>query len=248
MSGRVAPSARVVDPRCAPGWCGPAPAREAVGEREVGAGKDELRLLLCSARDGDAGASEELLVRLRPRILQWVRRRVSQAIGAQAIAEDITQEVLVRISRGVRTCDAQSEEQLMSWVLTICRHAVIDWRRSRPDERWSRFALDGLAISEADSSESSTMAERLLGQFLMEAQATLSSDTQKVVVQRLLYGATWRAAGEAVGTTAGGAKRRWQRAVVRLKRDVLRRVAGIEDEELRKAVLRRLGIDHMANG
>ena len=84
--------------------------------------------------------------------------------------------------------------------------------------------------------------EQVLGSLLLEAQAELSEGTQEVLRRRLLYHDIWREAGEAVGTTPGGAKRRYQRATERLRKEVLRRIEDLPDPELREALLRRIGV------
>jgi len=213
-----------------------------VAERR--SGWDELFALFVDARSGDASARDALLRRLRPPLLRFIRKRVGRALAARAVAEDLTQEVLIRVSGAVQGCEAQSEVQLLAWVFTVARHAVIDWRRRRAEEHSRRNDGRPLDAFEAPSDIARTMrseADRVLGEVLLDAQTVLSPGTQEVIRQRLLYGARWRAAGEAVGTTAGGAKRRWQRAIQRLASEVARRVQMIEDDETRREVLRRVG-------
>lgn len=203
----------------------------------------EMYGLFNEARRGDASARNILLNRLRPPVFRWIRNRVSGAIATHALAEDLAQDVLIRINEALEECEAGSEAQFMAWVFTIARHVVIDWRRREPEEvgrRYEAGQLDGLVVSADVSGAVGSEADRLLGKVLLEAQAGLSPGTQEVIRQRLLYGATWRAAGEAAGTTAGGAKRRWQRATRHLRREVLRRAETIGDDELRREVLRRL--------
>jgi signal transduction histidine kinase len=53
---------------------------------------------------------------------------------------------------------------------------------------------------------------------------------------------TWEEIGSRVDTTAGGARRRWQRALPRLEREVLKRVRRLPPD-LRRRVLRRLGVE-----
>lgn len=214
--------------------------------RDIGSRSTDQYQLFLGARKGDWASREELLGRLRPRILRLIRHRVSGAIAARLVAEDITQDVLVRINGSMERCDAQSEAQLMAWVFTIARHAVIDWRRQRVREHVGRCEWQSPEIVRnvaRATREPVAKADRLVGELLLEAQGVLSPDTQEVIRQRLLFGATWRAAGEAVGTTAGGARRRWQRAVARLEREMLQRIGALEDEELRQEVFRRIGRD-----
>lgn len=217
-----------------------------MARRDIGSRSTDLYRLFLGAQKGDSASRDELLGCLRPRILRLIRYRVSGAIEAQAVAEDITQDVLVRVNGAMKRCDAQSETQFMAWVFTIARNAIIDWRRQRMREHVGRCEWQSPEIVQnaaRATREPVSKADRLVGELLLEAQRVLSPDTQEVIRQRLLFGATWRAAGEAVGTTAGGARRRWQRAVARLEREILQRIGKLEDEKLRQEVLRRIGLD-----
>lgn len=211
---------------------------------ERSSGSRELYELFIDTRSGDASARDALLGRLGSPVFRFIRNRVSGVLAARAAAEDLTQEVLIRVNGAVEGCEAQSEAQLLAWVFSIARHAVIDWRRRRAEELRRQYdgrPLDAFEATSGLTRAPESEADRLLGEMLHEAHAHLSPGTQEVIRQRLLYGATWRAAGEAAGTTAGGAKRRWQRATQRLRREVLRRAETIDDDELRREVLRRLG-------
>lgn len=216
-----------------------------MAEGPDGSATGRLYRLLLDARKGSAASRGELLRALRPRILGLILKRMGGTAAAHEVAEDITQDVLLRIHDALAYCKARSEAQFMAWSFTIARHAIIDWRRKRAVE--DAASGDARALTSMNAAEvaleRSSPEDRLLGELLLAAQATLNADTQEIIRQRLLYGATWRAAGEAVGTTAGGARRRWQRALVRLRREVLEEIADLEDEKLRRGVLRRLGRD-----
>jgi RNA polymerase sigma factor (sigma-70 family) len=214
-----------------------------VPDGHEGSATCRLYRLFVDAKKGSAAARGELLTALRPRIFRFVLKRVGGTPAAHEVAEDITQDVLLRIHDGLLCCRARSEAQLVAWTFTIARHAVIDWRRKRTLEEAAPGDARAPSLRNVaeGAPERPSPEDRLLGELLLAAQATLNPDAQEVIRQRLLYGATWRVAGEAIGTTAGGAKRRWQRALVRLKREVLLEVGKIQDESLRRAVLNRLG-------
>lgn len=204
-----------------------------------------LYRLFSEAKKGSAASRDELLTALRPRIFRFILRRVGGAVAAHEVAEDLTQDVLLRIHDGLPGCEARSEAQLVAWAFTIARHVVIDWRRKRTleEETPGDAPAPSLGTVVEGALEGPSPEDRLLGELLFAAQATLSPGTQEVIRQRLLYGATWRVAGEAIGTTAGGAKRRWQRALVRLEREILQQVGNIRDAGLRRAVLDQLSLD-----
>lgn len=98
-----------------------------------------------------------------------------------------------------------------------------------------------MEATRAPDGESTSEIDRALGRLLLEAQSVLSEGTQEVIRRRLIYSESWEEAGRAAGTTAGGAKRRWQRAQERLRREVLQRARALP-EQMRREVLRRLGV------
>lgn len=205
-----------------------------------------------AAQQGDRVALNELLATLRPEILAAVGRRVRSAPATQALAEELTQEALLRITEGLSGCRAGTVKQFHAWYWRIALNVVRDWYRRRSEEQSRRV---GVQLSEAlrrhpgetvqDREELKHGDERavdeLLGEILLEAQEVLSEGTQIVIRRRLLYGDSWQRAGEAAGTTAGGAKRRYQRAVVRLRKEVISGIRSVPDEDLQAALLRRIG-------
>lgn len=208
--------------------------------------------LLDAARDDDDRALSDLLARLRPLIEGHLRERLRSSPSTAALAEELTQVVLTRVAESIEDCRAGTAIELRSWVRTIARRVAIDWYRRRRSEldrrRWEEpEAVTGellrttvVEAGRVSGRESTTQVDRALGRLLMEAQSVLTEGTQEVLRRRLLYGDTWAEAGRTIGTTAAGAKRRWQRARKRLQGEVLKRAQALP-EETRREVLRRLG-------
>lgn len=208
--------------------------------------------VLDAAKDGDERALSELLARLRPTVEGYLRERLGSSPSTAALAEELTQVVLTRVAESIEDCRAGTDVELRAWVRTIARRVAIDWYRRRRSEldrrRWEELeAVPGellrVAVVEAaraPDGESSSEVDRALGRLLMAAQSELSEGTQEVLRRRLLFGDTWAEAGRCIGTTAAGAKRRWQRARERLRGEVLERARALP-EEMKREVLRRLG-------
>jgi RNA polymerase sigma-70 factor, ECF subfamily len=76
--------------------------------------------LLAAISDGDRGAFAELFQRYAPRINGFLR----QSLPA-ARAEEVTQEVMLRIWRKARSYDRR-RASVATWVFTIARNARID--------------------------------------------------------------------------------------------------------------------------
>lgn len=206
-----------------------------------------------AARGGDRDALNDLLREIRPPILQDIRSRVRSAPASEAVARDLTQDALLKMAVGLPDCRAGTEAQLWAWCRTIARRVVIDWyrksslelERGAEGDLSEHLRVHGLVGQpghpKADPGTFRSELDQTLGEILLEAQAALSPGTQRVLVSRLLYSDTWRAAGSRIDTSRGGAKRRYQRALERLRREVLERIGQLEREELRSALLERLG-------
>lgn len=218
------------------------------GEKEEGL-YEQFR----QARQGDEEALNRVLQAVRPLLLRTIRARVQSMPATQAVAEELAQEALLRVARGLASCRAGTAAQLRAWCRTIARRIVIDHYRRRFEEQerrvggtlhdiwWHWDADQGSGRWPEASDASTTNVDRALGRLLLDVQEVLSAGTQEVVIRRLLYGDTWREAGEVAGTTSGGAKRRFQGAIDRLRSELLARIREEPDEELRRALLDRLG-------
>lgn len=218
-----------------------------------GSGEEGLYEWFVAARGGGREALNHLLDDLRPIILRNVRDRVRSGVASRAVAEELTQDVLLRVAEGIAGCRARSEAQLRAWCDTIARRVVIDWYRHYSNENERRTAgfqggLHGRQIGvpgeERAANTGSMIAsdvESALGRILFDAQHVLSEGTRQVLRRRLLYNETWREVAEVVGTSPGGAKRRYQRAQARLRSEVLARIRVEPDRRLRRQLLRLVG-------
>lgn len=86
--------------------------------------EDGLDTLAFQARNGDQAAFERLVRALLPQLQRWA---VAQT-GSADDAEDIAQEALLRIHRGLPGFTGRS--RFTTWVYTITRRVSAEWRRS----------------------------------------------------------------------------------------------------------------------
>lgn len=81
--------------------------------------------LIAAYIDGDESALDELVRRNLKMIFNFVYRFVGNA----GDAEDITQEVFVKVWRHIK--DFRPEANFKTWVFTIAHRTTIDWLRKR---------------------------------------------------------------------------------------------------------------------
>lgn len=145
------------------------------------------------------GAWRDIEARLRP----YVARRVPSA----AEVDDIVQEVLVRIHRGLATL--QDEERFGGWVYRIAERAVADAARARARAPIPSGAeppeMDSIAPDDAAELQSG------LGACVALFVARLPSPYRQAITLTELQGLTQKEAAEMLGMSVSGMKSRVQR-------------------------------------
>jgi len=197
-----------------------------------------------AASAGDPSALESLIVRVRGRIQNFIWRKV----GDEEIAADLSQDTLLQITRGLAQSTARSDSRFFSWCQMIATRVVIDWYRSRnadPLGNSLRSADDDVLAKQGDGGddeEQHSPAERLLLACLRSAMEDIGDDAHHLLYLRFHSEAQWDEIGSHLGISASAAKRRFQRAQLRLRSAVLAQVYCLEDDD------RDLVLHHLRRG
>jgi len=153
-----------------------------------------------------------------------LRAFIARRVANDAEAEDILQEVFLRMHR--RLASLKDPRRVVSWVFQITRHAIADYYRApeRRREVPAGLAADLDAAGSATApylSRSSTDADRLreeLAACLRPLMEKLSSQYREAVTLVELEGLTQNAAAKRLGLSVSGMKSRVQRGRQQLKR------------------------------
>jgi RNA polymerase sigma factor (sigma-70 family) len=198
----------------------------ALGERSMEPGD-----LLQSVRKGDAQAATELYEWLAPRLLEYVRRRMSRSLSRRVDPEDIVQDTLFEIHRAV----LEGEEpirHLGRYSRAVARHMMYrvaqrksgQFRQLGPaggDERPSSTeAVPGGPGSPTQGDFEETR------QLVEDALASLVPKQAEVVRLRLASGERrrkFKEIGEIVGLSAAAAEKTYLRAKGKIKAYIERR-------------------------
>jgi RNA polymerase sigma-70 factor (ECF subfamily) len=140
-------------------------------------------------------------------VLAFVRRAVSEPDEAV----DLTQEVFLRVVRGLRTYTDRDREA--AWVFAIARR-VLSTHATRAD---LTVSLDRLG----DTGEDAAPAVQDFQSSLREAVARLPPDARDVFTLRDAHGLSYREIAEALGLTVDGVRGRLARVRRRLGRTVV---------------------------
>jgi len=146
------------------------------------------------------GAWRDLEARLRP----YVARRVTSA----AEVDDLVQEILVRIHRGLSSL--HDGERFGGWVYRIAQRVIVDWVRAR-----ARAPVPGGAeLADLTSGPATDEAAELqleLGECVALFVARLPSPYRESITLTELRGLTLKDAGEMLGVSLPAMKSRVQR-------------------------------------
>jgi len=151
------------------------------------------------------GAWRDIEARLRP----YVARRVP----SPAEVDDIVQEILVKIHRGLSTL--QEDERFGGWVYRIAERAIADAARSR-----ARAPLAASGELPADLGASTDEAADLqleLGECVALFVARLPSPYREAITLTELQGLTQKDAADMLGVSLSGMKSRVQRGRERIR-------------------------------
>lgn len=89
-------------------------------------GLTETGQLVRAALDGGREARSALLERLRPRLVLWAATRMSPALRARVEPEDVAQEVLLAVHRGIDAFDAREPGAFLAWVFRVGENRIRD--------------------------------------------------------------------------------------------------------------------------
>ena len=160
-------------------------------------GSDEA--LMVRLMGGDAPAFDEIYQRYSGRIRTFVFR----FIGSREAAEDLTQEVFLKVYRNPRAFDPR--KRFLTWIFAVARNACIDFLRLK------KLPVVSLGGSEDDdhrgpqieNPNSSSPMEEALGRELerkmQEVLATLSRKLREVFVLCAVQGLSYEEAASVVG-------------------------------------------------
>jgi len=177
---------------------------------------------------GDASAWEQIVNLYHRRIYNVCYRFA----GASEDAEDLTQEVFIKMYRTLKSYDA-SKGALVTWVTTIARNLLVDHFRRSKQERLT----DSLESAPAGDQDSLTLGEQLpdLGpspdagvhtqetqRMVHQALQKLSPELREAVILRDLQDMDYREIAQALRVPEGTVKSRINRGRAELARHLSR--------------------------
>ena len=136
-----------------------------------------------------------------------VFRFLRRMTGDSSLAEDLTQEVFLRVVRGLEGYDERSREG--SWIFRITRNVLVDRHRARVRSPQDASVRDAAVVSRP--------ATQVLTAILDEALARLPEEEREAFLMREVGGLGYRDIAEASGATPDAARMRIYRARLALR-------------------------------
>ena len=172
--------------------------------------RDDDRALLGRIRRGDTAGAAELFERYAPALLRFADRLLSD----RASAEEVTQEVFVKVISRANQYDGRAE--VSSWLFAIAANACRD--RRRRDRRATVVPLD--AVPEpAHKGEGieSMLGDRQRREAVRRALSALSEEQREALILARYHGLAYAEIADVLGISVGAVKTRIFRAVEALK-------------------------------
>ena len=171
---------------------------------------------------GEEAAWEEMVRQYSRRIYNLAYRFT----GNRAAAEDLTQEVFLRLYRTLEQYDPR-EGDLSSWLMRVARNLIIDDYRRRartPAQNGEDLAEHEYHLRADEREDPHALIERReLSEQIHAALAKLSPELRACVILRDLEGLSYQEIAEALQIPEGTVKSRINRGRLELAR-VLRRM------------------------
>jgi len=166
---------------------------------------------------GDSGALDLLIERYLKLIYGFVYKNV----GGAADAEDITQEVFVKVWKNIKKFD--QEKSFRPWIFQIAKNASIDFLRKKKSIPFSRFENEQgqNALVDNIATPPLNLIEKLSDkQTIITAMKGLGEKEQKLINMRNIEGLSFREIAENLKESINTIKSRYRRALLMLKRNI----------------------------
>lgn len=176
--------------------------------------------LVASAQHGDLDAFNQLVQRYERQVYNISFRM----LGNSQLAEDITQETLLKAYRGIARFRG---DNLRAWLLRIASNACNDLlrsRRSRQDVSLELLMEEGRDIwASSDPSPEQEALRRELGREIQRGLLTLPREQRMVLILVDVEGMSYEEAAQSAGISPGTLRSRLSRARAKLRSYLLQK-------------------------
>ncbi len=167
--------------------------------------------------NGDGSALEILIAKYLKLIYSFVYNNV----GSQTDAEDITQEVFVKVWKNLKKFD--QKKNFKPWVFQIAKNTSIDFLRKKKSIPFSKFEnekgqnplVDNIAAKPLN------LIEKLSDEkTVMAVMGTLTQNEQKIITMRHTDGMSFKEIAEEFNESINTVKSRYRRVLGNMRKNI----------------------------
>lgn len=180
--------------------------------------------LMIRVRDDVAGAFESIVERYQPRLLGIL----AHLVGSVEEAEDLTQEVFLRLYRSRKTY--RPKARFSTWLFTIANHLALNHLRGRGrnpivalglggggNDSTAANAVPGLGATDGQGTPSSHLRKSELAEVVREALDGLAEDQRMAVLLSKFEGMSYAEIAEVMDRSEAAVKSLLARARLNLR-------------------------------
>ncbi|HVK22603.1 MAG TPA: RNA polymerase sigma factor ShbA [Actinokineospora sp.] len=167
---------------------------------------------------GDAHATEQLLVFLRPLVVRYCRAKLGRLPRSFSSPDDVAQEVCVAVFRALPSYQ-QLGRPFLSFVYGIAAHKIADVHRANTRDKSDPTAEAPDVMSVEDGPEQITLRNELAEQ-TGHLLRILTQRQRDILVMRIVMGMSAQETADAIGTTAEAIRVAQHRALNRLRKQL----------------------------
>jgi RNA polymerase sigma-70 factor, ECF subfamily len=162
----------------------------------IGPGFDDV---VAAAGGGDERAFAVLWRDLQPAVLRYLR------VVAPEVSEDLASETWLEVARGLRRFRGD-EGGFRSWVFTVARHRMVDWRRREARHQVTPLPPEAFLDRSEPGDAATPVLEAISTRAALELIAELPPDQAEVVTLRVVAGLEVAQVAAIVGKRAGAVR------------------------------------------
>lgn len=179
--------------------------------------KFEDKKLIQQYLKGDEKSLEILITRYLKPIYGFIYKNV----GSEADAEDITQEVFVKVWRNIRKF--KQEKSFKPWIFQIAKNTSIDFLRKKKSIPFSKFENEKGQNPLVDNIVATplNLIEKLSDKkTLLVASEGLTEKEQKIINMRHTDGLSFKEIAETFQESVNTVKSRYRRSLINLRKNI----------------------------
>jgi RNA polymerase sigma-70 factor (ECF subfamily) len=166
---------------------------------------------LQAARRGDELALATLYDKFASKVHTYLYYRT----GNLNEADDLTEDVFLRVLEAIGSCRAQNERAFAAWLFRIAHNKLVNWYKQRA--RRPEVALTE-GLPDPTDGPGLEAERRISYQRLKAALADLTDEQREVIVLRFIGGMRIAEVAQVIGNTQGAVKALQHRALANLRR------------------------------